>query len=239
MRKALKLGLLICLLLIAVNLASAATLHGTVYDYSLKKVDNAFVTLGAEKDITESGEYYFEVGLGTYNISARFYDEEGKLVSSVTESIDITEEKAYVFDLVLFESIAEEELLFLETEQVLTDVEPTFLELKVKEGFYWIGVVILFVFLALVYVWMKRMKKIETKVKEVKEDRKKKEMIVKGEAEKVLEFIKKQERTTQKDIRNEFPSSEAKISLVLTELETKGKIRKIKKGRGNIIIYNE
>ena len=35
-----------------------------------------------------------------------------------------------------------------------------------------------------------------------------------------------------------FPDSEAKISLVLTELEAKGKIKKIKKGRGNIIIWN-
>jgi len=30
--------------------------------------------------------------------------------------------------------------------------------------------------------------------------------------------------------------SEAKISLILTELEHKGKIEKIKKGRGNVIV---
>ncbi|MBW3003954.1 hypothetical protein KY337_05290, partial [Candidatus Woesearchaeota archaeon] len=53
----------------------------------------------------------------------------------------------------------------------------------------------------------------------------------------VLEFIKQREgRVTQKEIRKEFPSSEAKISLVLTELQQKGRIEKIKKGRGNIII---
>ncbi len=30
--------------------------------------------------------------------------------------------------------------------------------------------------------------------------------------------------------------SEAKISLILTELEHKGKVEKIKKGRGNVIL---
>ena len=53
----------------------------------------------------------------------------------------------------------------------------------------------------------------------------------------ILRFIKeKGGRVTQKDIRKRFPSSEAKISLLISELEHKGKLEKIKKGRGNIII---
>ena len=59
------------------------------------------------------------------------------------------------------------------------------------------------------------------------------------DAEKVLNFIKQEKRTTQKDIRKEFPVSEAKISLILTELESKGKIKKIKKGKTNVVILNE
>jgi uncharacterized membrane protein len=43
-------------------------------------------------------------------------------------------------------------------------------------------------------------------------------------------------RTTQKDIRKKIPLSEAKVSLMISELEAKGKIQKIKKGRGNIIV---
>ena len=43
-------------------------------------------------------------------------------------------------------------------------------------------------------------------------------------------------RITQKELRKHFPLSEAKVSLMITELESKGKIEKIKKGRGNIII---
>jgi uncharacterized membrane protein len=43
-------------------------------------------------------------------------------------------------------------------------------------------------------------------------------------------------RTTQKDLRRAIPYSEAKISLMIAELESQGKLKKIKKGRGNIII---
>jgi uncharacterized membrane protein len=43
-------------------------------------------------------------------------------------------------------------------------------------------------------------------------------------------------RTTQKEIRKQLPLSEAKVSLIIAEMEAKGLIQKIRKGRGNIII---
>ena len=53
----------------------------------------------------------------------------------------------------------------------------------------------------------------------------------------VLKIIMEQGgRTTQKEIRKKIPLSEAKISLMISELEAKGKVQKIKKGRGNIIV---
>ncbi len=54
---------------------------------------------------------------------------------------------------------------------------------------------------------------------------------------KILDIIKKEKRTTQKEIRSQIPLSEAKISLIISDLEDKGMIRKIKKGRGNILIF--
>ena len=54
-----------------------------------------------------------------------------------------------------------------------------------------------------------------------------------------IEIIKKNDnRMTQKDLRKELPFSEAKISLLVAQLESEGKIKKIKKGRGNILILN-
>ena len=60
---------------------------------------------------------------------------------------------------------------------------------------------------------------------------------VSPDVEGVLQVMKEQGgRITQKELRKYFPLSEAKVSLLLTELEAKGKIEKIKKGRGNIIL---
>ncbi len=45
-------------------------------------------------------------------------------------------------------------------------------------------------------------------------------------------------RITQLDLRKGLPYSEAKVSLMVTDLESRGIVKKIKKGRGNVIILN-
>ena len=59
-----------------------------------------------------------------------------------------------------------------------------------------------------------------------------------GYIDRVIEIIKKNDgRIHQKTLRKEMLDvSESKVSLILTELEHKGKIERIKKGRGKIII---
>lgn len=46
-------------------------------------------------------------------------------------------------------------------------------------------------------------------------------------------------RMTQKDIRAQVSIGEAKVSLIISELENYGLVKKIKKGRGNILILTE
>ena len=46
-------------------------------------------------------------------------------------------------------------------------------------------------------------------------------------------------RITQKELREKLSHSEAKVSLIVAELEHLGKIKKFKKGRGNIIVLKE
>lgn len=56
----------------------------------------------------------------------------------------------------------------------------------------------------------------------------------------IINIIKKEgNRATQKDLVQKTGLSEAKISLMITDLESKGIIRKIKKGRANVIILNK
>ncbi|WP_424357016.1 DUF7343 domain-containing protein [Methanocella sp. MCL-LM] len=45
-------------------------------------------------------------------------------------------------------------------------------------------------------------------------------------------------RITQLDLRKLLPYSEAKVSLIVSDLENRGLIKKIKKGRGNVLILN-
>ena len=59
------------------------------------------------------------------------------------------------------------------------------------------------------------------------------------ELQEYLDYIKKHKRVTQKELRKHFPLSEAKISLIITELEAKGYVQKIKKGRGNVILFKQ
>ena len=60
------------------------------------------------------------------------------------------------------------------------------------------------------------------------------------DAAQLLAIIKRHGgRATQKELRRELPLSEAKISLLLTELEHRKKIEKIKKGRGNVVVLKE
>jgi len=80
--------------------------------------------------------------------------------------------------------------------------------------------------------------KLNTKLikKEVQEEIK----IMDTDLNKILSLLKKNKgRMTQREIRKEFPLSEAKVSLMITELESMDKVKKIKKGRGNVIIFKK
>ena len=120
-------------------------------------------------------------------------------------------------DLILFPSTEEEQLLYQLEEVYYTD-EPS-------DPNYWLWIILGLTVVSIGLLFWKPKKKPEENDFD--------------EADKVLEFIKSQGgRTTQKDIRKAFSMSEAKISILVTELEFRKKINKIKKGRGNIITLN-
>ena len=98
-------------------------------------------------------------------------------------------------------------------------------EAKPESKFNWLLVLIPALLILLIIFYFKRKK---PKTKEVNENE---------SSDRIIKIIKDAGgRITQKDLRKHFPLSEAKVSLMITELEAKGKLEKIKKGRGNIII---
>jgi len=62
-----------------------------------------------------------------------------------------------------------------------------------------------------------------------------------GYIDRAIKIIKDNDgRITQKQLRKEMMDlSESKVSLILTELEHKGKVEKVKRGRGNVILLKE
>src|SRR3989344_9322277 len=214
---------LMLFMVILSGLASAATIKGDVYDLSLNKVKDVVISIDStpkQSVVAKDGSYSFSLGKGTYILSVK--SEKG----SVEETIEINEDGIFNLDLVLFPADEEIEDLDLEV-----DIEE-------DSNFLLISVIIILVLLimGLLYWKFKPKKKID-----VEKGEENKKIIDEGsDLDELIEFIKGEGgRTTQKDIRKKFGLSEAKISLMITELEHKNKGKKKKKGRGNVVILEK
>ncbi|MFH1332099.1 MAG: hypothetical protein ABIH63_02325 [archaeon] len=218
---------LIFVFVLLVDVCSATTIHGTVYDNSLRPVKDTVVEVNSiplQRFIAKDGTYSFNLIPGDYVITAK---HDGLMAR---ESISIEDDSGdYVIDLFLFPTFEEEEDLLNETDFDVGNPYP-------KEVSYTALVVTILVVVALVLFFLFKSKLFKKKSKvEMKEEKKEVD-----DLDNVIDFIKEEGgRVTQKDIRRKFPLSEAKISLIISELEHKGLIEKIKKGRGNIIVLKK
>lgn len=215
--------------LLALPSVFGVTIHGTVYDFELNRLSDSVVEINTSPNqqmVAKNGTYSFTVPPGTYALSARHEKSD----SDIEENISAAVEGDYVFDLILLPSFEGDEELFLEEPDVLEEI------VMEKPATQWLLWIVVFLVLGyLIYKIKRRPKQIVEKVTEVV--REIKEVAVPEELQKIMAFIEKEGgRTTQKDIRKNFPYSEAKISLMIDDLEAKGLVKKVKKGRGNIII---
>src|SRR3989338_3828075 len=221
-----KLGALILLLFLSIQLVSAARIQGTTYDISLNELKDVILIINTKPEqtiILKEPNYSLELVKGSYKIKA-FYYENGLLEAYTEEEISVGDEGNYTLDLILFPSFEEEDILFNESNFEFQD------DLEIGSN---TPVILIVLGVAIVIFILFRYKK---KVNKEELENKFDDIYLNN----VLEFIRKnQGRTTQKDIRKQLKISEAKVSLVLSQLESEGKIKKIKKGRGNIIILNK
>ncbi len=211
--------LLVFLMLFVLPSGMAATLSGTLYDIGLEPIKSGIVSLGPSSEqrfVVKDGTYTFTVPEGEYIISASTSIENETWFTK--DSISITQDGVYVLDLILEPSFAtEEDLSFDETLDVLDEQ---------AEYTLWIVLLGIIVIIS-VGIFYTRMMAVKAP-----------EHVVEDEFRKaVLDCLQKHKgRVTQRELRKEMPFSEAKVSLVLTELEAEGHIKRIKKGRGNIIV---
>lgn len=235
----------------AARTVSAATIAGTVYDFSLEKVPKAQVTISTEPQqniVAEDASYSFEVPPGTYTLTAQQL-ERGRVLAKVEENVSIRGEGVFHVDLILFPDFDDEELV---SPQIFDEAP----DLGFIQGTSITAILLIIAGAAILALFLFKIRSLSWKVQEMASDgisaaRQSTKLTQNEEAApgstlkeglpkdltELVRFIKSQDgRTTQKDIRKQFPQSEAKISLMLADLEQRGKIQKIKKGRGNIIL---
>jgi len=191
-------------------------LSGNVYDDALAPLSNVILTVDTEPKqqyISKNGAYTFNIPQGVYTLTASY--QEGSANYYAEEKIRIANEGAFVYDIILFPNLSEEEALSDDFE-----LDVTALDDDRSNKWLWVSLISFLLFAGILYYVLKKRKNPGEDVVYAM----------------VLALIKKHKRVTQKEIRKQVPMSEAKISLVITELEDKGLIKKIKKGRGNIII---
>jgi len=221
-------------LLLSLTLVSAATIKGSVYDSNLELKTNVLVTIDTQplqKMLVKEGAYSFVVSPGKYTLTVQDADY------AFSEEVEIVQEGEYVRDLFLIPGLGEAGDLWNEENNV-TVVDENILE-EQAEWYWWviIGIIVVILISIIVYLFRRNYSKENQEVKSP--EQLKEELAAEpGYLDETIAIIKKHGgRIHQKGLRKEMMHlSESKISLILTELEHKGKIEKIKKGRGNAII---
>ena len=221
------------IIFISVNMVNATEIHGDVYDINFNKLTNVLVEVNSipqQSLILKDSGYNFKLNTGNYTIKAS-YIKNKELIAYVEENVLITDPNGdYNLDLILFP--------YIENDNAV-DINFTGIEDKKKDNKFSILIVILSVISILVVVYLivdfrksaKKTEKVEEKFDIIE---------VKDEAlEKAYSIITQEKRINQKDLRKQLNLSEAKVSLIISQLEAEGKVKKIKKGRGNIVLLNK
>lgn len=202
-----------------------ATIEGRVYDWStLEPLNNVIVevnTIPSQTHVVTDGTYSFDILPGTYNLSASYY-HNNILDLQTKEVLLVTGEGHFTLDLILF-PVDEVEFFFEDNDLSLDEI---FVNEESKDPFdRRILIAGFIIVLSLLILRANKRKKTEHH-SELPED-----------LQTLLRILDiNQGRMTQLEIRKKMDLSEAKISLMITDLEARGLVKKIKKGRGNVII---
>jgi uncharacterized membrane protein len=235
-----KLIIITLIIILLTSLAQATTLKGSIYNENLEVENDVLVTINTEpvqKYLAKEGSYSFNLPPGTYILIAT------KGFISTSEEINIITEGEFIYDIFLLDDFTEEEQLWSESEEKLFIEDET--EEDNRTWAYWLaGIIFLLTIIRLVRARKKYgplrlfRKKIKAEQKKTVEEHKQELAEEPDYLDKTLDIIKKNNgRISQKQLRKELLYlSEAKVSLILTELEHKGMVEKVKKGRGNVII---
>ena len=236
----LKKLIVVLMLLISIENCYAATIYGNIYDPDLNqmkgRVEVEVDSSPRQYQVSTDGTYSFFLLVGKYTIKAK-YEEHGRLKYIAEERIVVRDEGRFIHDIVMYPSPEEEERLLNETIDEPSNGKQSILLFVIIGSVFVISILLVF------YILKKTRKKEyiqEKKEESFDETKEEKEVDAPESLDRVIRIIKENNgRVTQREIRKQIPLSEAKISLMITELEDKGIVKRIKKGRGNIIILKK
>ncbi|MFN4132895.1 MAG: hypothetical protein ACK4GQ_00770 [Candidatus Hadarchaeales archaeon] len=209
---------------------NTARIYGRVYYwFTLEPMPGAIVTISTtpeQRMVAENGDYSFDVPLGVYEIKAEYF-LRGTLIYEDSENVEVLAPGDYRLDFLLFP--VSEEL------DIYENIAP---EVEVGEGdglVFLIAVGGVVVLILAVFLAVKRRRKTpalqpaSVKVVGLPED-----------LQEIVNLLRESGgRMNQVELRRKLPYSEAKVSLMLSDLEDRKIIRKVRKGRANIIILTE
>lgn len=245
------LGGVFLLLLLASN-ANAATVEGVVYDgLTLEAQANSILTINTnpiQTKVSKDGSYSFTVENGAYVLDAE-YRERGVVTQRAQRTLLVDKDGTYTVDIILLPEVG------MVPSEPLPGEEntPTVLDQLANATGWWVMVVIILTAVSYA-VWNvtkhTRRQREHAQPAETMKDEKKNEkeesenvkMKMEGVeldqyAEEVIGHIKRGgNRMTQKELRGMMKIGEAKVSLVVSELESENIIKKIKRGRENILV---
>ena len=237
--------------LLLAGFASAATVYGEVYEWSsLEKMGNVVVEIDTSPQqtiVAKNGEYSFNVPAGSYRIQAYFV-ENGRIALVADENVTVEGEGDFILDLIMFPPLDASDLEDLEFNSF--DVNEAIFEPEPGTTGYSLELVLGLVVLAVIlagaawHYYSRPKERVEAEEKPVQEAGPTEEKPVEEGrpqldkyAQEVVDILQRSgNRLTQKELRDRMNVGEAKVSLIVAELEQLGLVKKIKKGRGNIIV---
>ena len=221
-RKSLML-LLIASILLALNLVAGqeAVIKGDIYDSLLQPVDKAIVVINTTPTqvvVVHNASYELRAPLGEYLLIVKLPTSQG-LLEVYRENISISSPGTYYYDIILTPSL---DLDLLENNADVELEEPVSPYIYILLALFFLLVLFFVLFLLL------KSKKISVEMQSMANN---------AEIAIIIDTIKRHGgRITQRDLARKLNMSKSKISLLLSELEARGLIKKYKKGRGNIIV---
>ncbi|MDD5337392.1 MAG: hypothetical protein PHS02_02815 [Candidatus ainarchaeum sp.] len=206
--------------LLMLHLAYPAYVQGEIYATDMQKMDRTVLRIEggfSYQTVVEKNNYSVFLPNGTYEISASHFDDNGELDFFVNETVVVGVQDQEV-DLVL-KPIRQNGMFYLLIGLALAGVIAYYLLARRKNA---------------------NAGEPETAEMRINPEdepkRAEKKMELDEDAEKVLDALERMEkRATQKELKEALGFSDAKLSLILTELEQMGHVKKFKRGRGNVV----